>query len=161
MRRNTFGEIHPYVLPVKPDEASSAGIQQAQDRLFYVSLFLKWRCATISIFRHRTNISGCAFWRPAARARISPRLSQAATAPPTTRALLGSFVSSSLVTLKIVAAIHWGALRLRIKGAALVPRPNTAAANAHTNVLASGESRVYTDLTLKAREARSGPANED
>jgi len=39
--RNTFGEIHSYVLPVKPGEASSAGIRQAQDKLFYVSPFIE------------------------------------------------------------------------------------------------------------------------
>ena len=32
-----------------------------------------------------------------------------------------------LVTLKIMAAIHWEALRLWLKGARLVPRPNAAA----------------------------------
>jgi hypothetical protein len=34
-----------------------------------------------------------------------------------------------LVTLKIVAAIHWEALRLWLKGARLVPRPHAAGAN--------------------------------
>src|SRR5258708_2359462 len=34
------------------------------------------------------------------------------------------------LTLKIVAAIHWQALRLWLKGARLVPRPDAAAANA-------------------------------
>jgi DUF1365 family protein len=47
--RDTFGKTHPYVLPVKPGDASSAGILQAQDKLFYASPLLKWRCATISI----------------------------------------------------------------------------------------------------------------
>src|SRR5689334_6104828 len=32
--RNTFGEIHPYILPVKPDEISVAGVRQSQDKLF-------------------------------------------------------------------------------------------------------------------------------
>ena len=39
--RNTFGKIHLYVLPVKPGDASSAGIRQAQDKLFYVSPFIE------------------------------------------------------------------------------------------------------------------------
>jgi uncharacterized protein len=46
----------------------------------------------------------------------------------TTAALLRSFFALPLVTLKIVAAIHWGALRLWLKDARLAPRPNAAAA---------------------------------
>jgi DUF1365 family protein len=40
----------------------------------------------------------------------------------TTAALLRSLFFLPLVTFKIVAAIHWEALRLRLKGARLVPR---------------------------------------
>src|SRR5689334_17108239 len=39
--RNTFGEIHPYVLPVTPDQISDAGVRQSQDKLFYVSPFIE------------------------------------------------------------------------------------------------------------------------
>ena len=38
--RNTFGDIHAYVLPVKPGEFSDAGLRQQQDKLFYVSPFI-------------------------------------------------------------------------------------------------------------------------
>ena len=38
--RNTFGDIHAYVLPVKPDQISDAGIRQQHDKLFYVSPFI-------------------------------------------------------------------------------------------------------------------------
>jgi DUF1365 family protein len=74
----------------------------------------------------------------------------------TTRALLRAFFALPLVTFKIVSAIHWEALRLWLKGAALVPRPNAASANAnnsdaHNHALASGESRAYTDPTRSAR----------
>ncbi len=38
--RNTFGEIHSYVLPVRSGELSAAGVRQEQDKLFYVSPFV-------------------------------------------------------------------------------------------------------------------------
>jgi DUF1365 family protein len=154
--RNTFGEIHPYVLPVKPGEASCAGIRQAQDKLFYVSPFIEMA------MRYHFHVSP-----PDEHFRL--RILETGRDGPhfaatfagrrhalTTRALLGSLFSLPLVTFKIVAAIHWQALRLWLKGVALVPRPNTAAANAHTgdahtSDLASGESHAYTDPTLKAR----------
>ncbi|KIZ39522.1 DUF1365 domain-containing protein, partial [Rhodopseudomonas palustris] len=39
--RNTFGDIHAYVLPVRPGEISAAGLRQEQDKLFYVSPFIE------------------------------------------------------------------------------------------------------------------------
>ncbi|HEY0424445.1 MAG TPA: DUF1365 domain-containing protein, partial [Rhodopila sp.] len=39
--RNTFGDIHPYVVPVQPDQLSDAGVTQQQDKLFYVSPFIE------------------------------------------------------------------------------------------------------------------------
>ncbi len=39
--RNTFGDIHAYVLPVRPGELSPAGLRQEQDKLFYVSPFVE------------------------------------------------------------------------------------------------------------------------
>jgi hypothetical protein len=39
--RNTFGEIQSYVLPVRPENVSAAGVRQAQDKLFYVSPFVE------------------------------------------------------------------------------------------------------------------------
>jgi hypothetical protein len=51
-----------------------------------------------------------------------------------------------LVTLKIVAAIHWQALRLRLKGARLVPRP------------AAGSKALNTSLAIRERIDYSGSA---
>jgi DUF1365 family protein len=39
------------------------------------------------------------------------------------RALLGAFLRYPLMTLKVIAGIHWEALRLWRKGLRLVPRP--------------------------------------
>jgi uncharacterized protein len=149
--RNTFGEIHAYVLPVKPGEASCAGIRQTQHKLFYVSPFIDMA------MRYHFHISP-----PGEHVRL--RILETGSEGPhfaatfsgrrrslTTRALVRSFLALPLVTFKIVAAIHWEALRLWLKGVALVPRPNTASANAHNSDLASGVSRAYIDPTLTAR----------
>jgi DUF1365 family protein len=132
--RNTFGEIHPYVLPVKPGETSSAGIRQALDKLFYVSPFIEMA------MRYHFHISPPDEYfrlRILETSREGPHFAATFAGrrrAPTTRALLDSFFSSPLVTFKIVVAIRWEALRLWLKGAALVPSPNTAAANGHTSV---------------------------
>jgi hypothetical protein len=59
--RNTFGEIHPYVLPVQPAEV----------------------CATIFGWCSRGSTSSCAFWRPIGVARCSPQPLMAAAARST------------------------------------------------------------------------------
>jgi len=65
-------------------------------------------------------------------------------------ALLRSFFALPLVTLKIVAAIHWEALRLWLKGARLVPRPDTADANTARALPVPGGNN-YVRLALPAR----------
>jgi uncharacterized protein len=127
--RNTFGEIHAYVLPVQPGEISEAGIRQQQDKLFYVSPFIEMAMRyhfrvlppgeRVKLRILETDREG-----PLLAATFSGRRRALTTA-----ALLGSLFSLPLVTMKIVAAIHWQALRLWLKGARLVPRPDAAAAN--------------------------------
>jgi DUF1365 family protein len=147
--RNTFGDIHSYVLPVKPGEASPAGIRQQQDKQFYVSPFVEMAmryhfrilppAETVRLRILETDRDG-----PLLAATFGGRRRAL-----TTTALLCSFVTLPLVTLKIVAAIHWEALRLWLKGVRLVPRPADANANAAT--LPVGEGNQYARLALPAR----------
>ena len=128
--RNTFGDIHSYALPVEPGELSDAGVRQQQEKRFYVSPFIE--IATRYHFR---------VFPPGAQVKLrilqpdreGPLLAAAFNGRRcslTTAALSRAFVALPLVTFKIVAAIHWEALRLWLKGARLVPRPHAATANA-------------------------------
>lgn len=153
--RNTFGDIHAYVLPVKPDEISEAGVRQQQEKLFYVSPFVEMA------MRYHFRVSP-----PGERVKL--RILETDREGPllaatfngrrralTTAALLRSFFALPLVTLKIVAAIHWEALRLWLKGARLVPRPNAAPAKAISDIalstpLATPGRNPYTRSTLPA-----------
>jgi DUF1365 family protein len=131
--RNTFGDIHAYVLPVQPDEISDAGIRQQQEKLFYVSPFIEMA------MRYHFRVSP-----PGERVKLriletdrdGPLLAATFNGRReslTSAALLRSFFALPLVTLKIVAAIHWEALRLWLKGARLVARPDAAVANPARN----------------------------
>jgi hypothetical protein len=152
--RNTFGEIHPYVLPVRAGETSAAGIRQQQDKLFYVSPFVGMA------MRYRFRIAPPdeeVKLRILETDRDGPLL--AATfigrhRALTTGALLRAFVALPLMTVKIVAAIHWEALRLWLKGARLVPRPDAATANANSG-LANRENRAYISSALPDRGGRA------
>ena len=147
--RNTFGEIHPYVLPVSSGEISDAGVRQQQDKLFYVSPFIEM--AMRYHFRVRPPGESVQV-RILETDRDGPLL--AATFNGSRRALnnkalLRAFFALPLVTLKIMAAIHWEALRLWLKGARLVPRNETA----RNTGLASTKGNDYTpgELSNRAR----------
>jgi uncharacterized protein len=153
--RNTFGELHCYVLPVKPDEISEAGVRQQQEKLFYVSPFLEMAMR----YHFRVSPPGEQVkLRILETDREGPLLSATFNGRRralTTVALLRSFFALPLVTLKIVAAIHWEALRLWLKGARLVPRPDATAAKGTLNIalstpLATRERPPYTRSTLPA-----------
>lgn len=146
--RNTFGDIHSYVLPVMAGQQTDAGIRQVQDKLFYVSPFIE------TAMRYHFRVSP-----PSDEVKL--RILETDAEGPllaatfygrrqalTSRALLRSFFGLPLVTLKIMAAIHWEALRLWIKGARLVPRPTAPAANTG---LASERSRAYISAKSSAR----------
>jgi uncharacterized protein len=155
--RNTFGDIHAYVLPVQPGETSGAGIRQQQDKLFYVSPFIEMAMR----YHFRVSPPGeCVKLRILETDREGPLL--AATfhgrrRALTTAALLRSLFSLPLVPFKIVAAIHWEALRLWVKGARLVPRTNTATAKAACNTgLAIARRADYTGATLSAAGREPG-----
>jgi DUF1365 family protein len=127
--RNTFGDIHSYVLPVQPGELSEAGVRQQQAKLFYVSPFIGMAMRyhfRVSLPGERLKLRILEIDRegPLLAATFSGRRESL-----TTPALLRSLFALPLVTLKIVAAIHWEALRLWLKGARLVPRPHAAVAN--------------------------------
>jgi DUF1365 family protein len=121
--RNTFDEMHHYVLPVATAERRSCLIRQQQDKLFYVSPFIG------EAMRYHFRIVPPA---ETVKIRILETDAQgpllAATFSGKRRALTGSTLLYAalplpLVALKIISAIHWQALRLWIKGAKLAPRP--------------------------------------
>ena len=155
--RNTFGDIHAYALAVKPDEISEAGIRQQHDKLFYVSPFIEMA------MRYHFRVSPPAEdikLRILETDREGPLL--AATFHGrrhalTTAMLLRSLFALPLVTFKIVAAIHWEAVRLWVKGARLVPRADAASAKTAFNTgLATGKDADYTGTKLSAAGRKPG-----
>jgi DUF1365 family protein len=155
--RNTFGDIHAYVLPVKPGEISDAGVRQQQEKLFYVSPFVEMAMR----YHFRVSPPGHTVkLRILETDREGPLLSATFNGRRralTSAALLWSFFALPLVTFKIVAAIHWEALRLWLKGARLVPRPDADAARAAFNTgLANGRRNDYTGPALSAAGREPG-----
>jgi uncharacterized protein len=110
---NTFGERHSYVIPVAPEAGT---IHQTCRKSFYVSPFMDM--GLLYEFRVRG---------PADHVAVSIRASGpdglvlvaalgGRRAALTDRALARAFVTIPAVTLKVMAAIHWQALRLWLIG---------------------------------------------
>jgi len=124
--RNTFGEQHSYVLQVKSGDGRNDVIRQRQAKQFYVSPFLEMGMsyhfrvsqpseqATVSIIE--TDQNGPVL----AAAFCGLRRSL------TSHALLSAFLMIPFFTFKVVAAIHWEALRLWIKRVPLISRSSGA-----------------------------------
>jgi DUF1365 family protein len=148
--RNTFGDIHAYALPVKSGEMSDAGVRQEQDKLFYVSPFVEMAMR----YRFRVQPPGdCVKLRILETDSEGPLLAATFNGQRralNTLALLRSFFALPVVTVKIIAAIHWEALRLWLKGVRPVPRPNAAIDSG----LAIGKGNDYTSPVLSARGKR-------
>ncbi|WP_416066044.1 DUF1365 domain-containing protein [Rhizobium sp. ZK1] len=121
--RNTFGERHSYVCPVEENEVFESGLRQTCDKLFYVSPFIgvgmryhfrmlppgqeiRWRIL-------ETDAEG-----PLLAATFSGRKK------PLASWTLGYLLTAiPFLTIKIMAGIHWEALKLWLKGAIYVRRP--------------------------------------
>jgi len=119
---NTFGERHSYLIEVDASERASALIVQRCAKQFRVSPFLAldldylFRVEPPHPDRPRLSIGVVANDREGAlvNARFDAERRRLGDA-----ALARVFVSHPLLTLKVIAAIHWEALRLALKGVRL------------------------------------------
>jgi hypothetical protein len=122
---NTFGERHSYVVPAKP---KSGALRQNCRKALYVSPFLDMN------MRYDFRVAG-PDERIAIGIRVSTPEAQVLNAVLTgmrcglsDRNLMRVFLAIPAITLKVIAAIHWEALRLWLKGLRLRPRPPANAA---------------------------------
>ncbi len=121
--KNTFGEQHGYLIPVAASRASGAPVVQRAAKRFHVSPFIDMAAT----YRFRVDEPED---RLALLIREDTPAGELLVASQTARrvdwsdaALLRAFFRYPLLTVKIVGAIHWEALRLWLKGAGYRPRP--------------------------------------
>ncbi|ADZ70444.1 DUF1365 domain-containing protein [Polymorphum gilvum] len=121
--RNTFGDLHTYVAPVRVGQLSAAGLRQEQDKTFHVSPFLdmdqRYRFRLLPPGRSlRIRILECDADGPVLAATF-----QGTARPMTDAALAAACARVPLLTLKVIAGIHWQAFKLWLKGVRFYPRP--------------------------------------
>lgn len=118
---NTFGERHSYLIPV--EQIRDGEVRQECDKVFYVSPFIPMQAH----YRFRISLPGD---------RLSVTINQSDAEGPLLHAsftarrtvlsdasLLRVMIAYPLMTVKVIAGIHWEALRLWLKGVPLVRRP--------------------------------------
>lgn len=110
---NTFGERHSYVIPGR---GATSMVEQNCDKAFDVSPFLGMDMSYtfhVSLPEEHVSIAihGKERDEPVIVASLSGRRRELSEA-----ALLKAFFTHPLLTLKVIAAIHWHALRLVLKG---------------------------------------------
>lgn len=121
--RNTFGERHTYVCPVVDGDLSPAGLRQECDKVFHVSPFI----AMDMRYQFRMLPPGREIrWRILERDADGPLLSATFSGRRrdlSTGEILRLVAKIPHLTIKIVAGIHWEALKLWLKGVRYIPRP--------------------------------------
>lgn len=116
--RNTFGDVHFYVAPVDADNTGHRVSKQMHvspfndlDQEYEFTLNDPGQRLLLAI--DQVDHQGVMF-------RAGLRLTRF---PLTDRALARVFLTHPLLTLKVIAGIHWQAMKLWLKGAKYHPRP--------------------------------------
>ncbi|MGC1780821.1 MAG: DUF1365 family protein [Xanthobacteraceae bacterium] len=118
---NTFGERHSYLIPA--GENPGTVIEQQCRKVFYVSPFMDMDLT----YEFRTAVPDERV-SVAIRAAAADGVMLAAALSGRRRDisdlnLLSLLITHPLLTLKVITAIHWNALRMLLKGYRLRPRP--------------------------------------
>ena len=118
---NTFGERHSYVVRV---EGQSAALHQRCQKRLYVSPFLEMDMLydfriTGPDERIAVGISASSSAKPVLSAVLTGRRRELSD-----RNLMFVFLKNPAITIKVIAAIHWQAIRLWAKGIRLQRRPS-------------------------------------
>jgi len=119
---NTFRQRHSYLI-AQSRAPSDRSIEQNCSKRFYVSPFMpmdmSYRFRVLQPAQHvNVTVYGDDPGGPLIVAALTGRRIEL-----TDRALLRQFFVLPLMTVKVVAAIHWQAIRLWLKGIRLYPRP--------------------------------------
>jgi DUF1365 family protein len=120
--KNTFGQRHSYFIPV--DAGTGGTVRQSCNKAFYVSPFMDMDMhydftvlqppgKTLRLLILANNAQG-----PVLAASLT-----GLRAPFTDAILLRAAVAYPLLTLKVMAGIHWEAAKFWLKGRRLCPRP--------------------------------------
>lgn len=135
---NTFRQRHSYLIG-QPRQQPDGAVEQACAKRFYVSPFMPMDLHYRFRVRPPSDGIGVTVCGDDADGALIIASLDGRRIPLSDGALLGQFFTLPALTLKVVAAIHWEALRLWLKGIRFYPRP---APPARTVTASGGLDRV-------------------
>lgn len=118
---NTFGQRHAYLIPLAKGEV--APFRQRAEKRFYVSPFLDMNLSYAFRIDPPTDNLRVGIIASDAEGPVLCAAQTGVRRPLNDRELLRAFLAYPLLTLKVIAGIHYEALRLWLKGIGLRPRP--------------------------------------
>jgi uncharacterized protein len=149
--RNTFGERHSYVAPLEAGELSEAGLRQEASKLFYVSPFLDLTMRYLfRVFPPGSDKVALRILETDPEGPILSATFHGKAEPVTDRQCLRLSLMMPLMTLKVVAGIHFEALRLWLKGLRLISRPTRPPVISHAG-------RFLEMTWLRKTSGKTGP----
>lgn len=123
---STFGVRHAYVIPVLAEDQTQGLIRQRAAKALHVSPFMGMEMD----YEFRGHAPGERLDLTIDGLDVEGVLITASVAaqrrPLDDRTILGAVAAMPFLTLKVVAAIHWEALKLWLKGVGLRPAPRPA-----------------------------------
>lgn len=110
---NTFGESHTYVLTV--DDDADGLVRHAFDKVFYVSPFIPMECRYDVSVRAPGDVASIAIREHDGDGQLLAATFHGRREALDDRFLARALVRFPLLTLKVIAGIHWDAFRLWTK----------------------------------------------
>ncbi len=120
---NTFGDKHGYLIPLDPRHETPDPIRQSCDKKFYVSPFIGMESRYAFRLREPAENLSVSIRQSVPEGELLLATWSGKRRALTRRNLAAAFFRYPLMTLKIIAAIHWQALKLLRKGARFSPGP--------------------------------------
>ncbi len=118
---NTFGQRHSYLMPVDADAGDI--IEHTAAKRFYVSPFISLDGAYRFRVRPPDDRLSLAIRQTGPDGQSLHAVLSGHASTFDDRVLLRALLGYPLMTVKVIIAIHWEALRLWLKGAPFLPRP--------------------------------------
>ena len=121
--RNTFGERHAYVAKVEDGQLTPAGLRQGRDKLFFVSPFMDMAMRYTFNLKPPGESITIRILETDAKGPMLSATFHGEAKPVRSQTLFAEALRVPFLTMKVVAAIHYEALRLWLKGIKLKARP--------------------------------------
>jgi len=123
---STFGVRHAYVIPIADEDQAAGAIRQGAAKTLYVSPFMGMEMDYVFSGHAPDEALDMTIKGLDADGLLITAVMAAKREPLTDRSLLVSVFALPLMTLKVMAAIHWEALKLWLKGVPLTRQPPPA-----------------------------------